>query len=152
MISATRRSRLLRTACCDIRLDRQDFETFQSRQLRLSRLFWCAVLGTAVACSFAIGELWSFAVGLVVASVIALAGYGAHKRWNRARWTRRFPELRQGGFEWKQRSAGSRIYVGAGPDVRAELRARDVRTRVYVPYGPSWFRHWLGRLAESRAP
>jgi len=25
-----------------------------------------------------------------------------------------------------------------------------VPTRVYVPYGPDWFRYWLRRVAESR--
>jgi proline dehydrogenase len=40
--------------------------------------------------------------------------------------------------------------LGVRPDVLDELRARGVRTRVYVPYGPAWFRYWLRRLAESR--
>lgn len=40
--------------------------------------------------------------------------------------------------------------LGVRPDVLDELRDRDVPTRVYVPYGPDWFRYWLRRLAESR--
>ena len=39
---------------------------------------------------------------------------------------------------------------GVRPDLLNELRARGVPTRVYVPYGPDWFRFWLRRLAESR--
>jgi proline dehydrogenase len=39
---------------------------------------------------------------------------------------------------------------GVRPDVLDELRARDIPTRVYVPYGPEWFRYWMRRLAESR--
>jgi proline dehydrogenase len=39
---------------------------------------------------------------------------------------------------------------GVRPDVADELHDRDVPTRVYVPYGPDWFRYWLRRLAESR--
>ncbi|GAB3937931.1 proline dehydrogenase [Kribbella albertanoniae] len=40
--------------------------------------------------------------------------------------------------------------LGIRPDVLAELRDREIATRVYVPYGPSWFRYWLRRVAESR--
>ncbi|MGI8678293.1 MAG: proline dehydrogenase family protein [Jatrophihabitans sp.] len=40
--------------------------------------------------------------------------------------------------------------LGVRPAVLDELRERDVPTRVYVPYGPDWFRYWLRRLAESR--
>jgi proline dehydrogenase len=40
--------------------------------------------------------------------------------------------------------------LGVRPEALAELRARGVPTRVYVPYGPDWFRYWLRRVAESR--
>ena len=40
--------------------------------------------------------------------------------------------------------------LGVRPDVLARLQARGVGTRVYVPYGPDWFRYWLRRVAESR--
>ena len=40
--------------------------------------------------------------------------------------------------------------LGVRPAVLVDLRERDVPTRVYVPYGPDWFRYWLRRLAESR--
>jgi proline dehydrogenase len=40
--------------------------------------------------------------------------------------------------------------LGVRPDALADLRARGVPTRVYVPYGPDWFRYWLRRVAESR--
>ncbi len=40
--------------------------------------------------------------------------------------------------------------LGVRPEVLDQLRDRDVPTRVYVPYGPDWFRYWLRRLAESR--
>ena len=39
---------------------------------------------------------------------------------------------------------------GVRPDVLAELAARGVPTRVYLPYGADWFRYWLRRVAESR--
>jgi proline dehydrogenase len=39
---------------------------------------------------------------------------------------------------------------GVRPDLLDELRRRGVPTRVYVPYGPDWFRYWARRVAESR--
>src|SRR3954470_263076 len=40
--------------------------------------------------------------------------------------------------------------LGVRPEALDELRDRRVPTRVYVPYGPDWFRYWARRLAESR--
>jgi len=40
--------------------------------------------------------------------------------------------------------------LGVRPEIADELRERQVPTRIYVPYGPEWFRYWLRRLAESR--
>ena len=40
--------------------------------------------------------------------------------------------------------------LGVRPDALDELHDRGVPTRVYVPYGPDWFRYWARRLAESR--
>ena len=40
--------------------------------------------------------------------------------------------------------------LGVRPEVLDELHDRGVPTRVYVPYGPDWFRYWSRRLAESR--
>ena len=40
--------------------------------------------------------------------------------------------------------------LGVRPDALAELSARGIPTRVYLPNGADWFRFWLGRLAESR--
>jgi proline dehydrogenase len=40
--------------------------------------------------------------------------------------------------------------LGVRPEALRELRDRGVATRVYVPYGPDWFRYWMRRLAESR--
>ena len=39
---------------------------------------------------------------------------------------------------------------GVRPDVLDALHARAIPTRVYVPYGPNWYRYWLRRVAESR--
>ena len=40
--------------------------------------------------------------------------------------------------------------LGVRPEALAQLHARGVPTRVYVPYGADWFRYWLRRVAESR--
>lgn len=40
--------------------------------------------------------------------------------------------------------------LGVRPAALDELKQRSVPTRVYVPYGPDWFRYWLRRVAESR--
>ena len=40
--------------------------------------------------------------------------------------------------------------LGVRPQALPDLNARGVPTRVYVPYGPNWFRYWMRRLAESR--
>jgi proline dehydrogenase len=40
--------------------------------------------------------------------------------------------------------------LGVRPETLDELHDRGVPTRVYVPYGPDWFRYWARRLAESR--
>lgn len=40
--------------------------------------------------------------------------------------------------------------LGVRPDQLERLRVRGVPTRVYVPYGPDWFRYWMRRVAESR--
>jgi proline dehydrogenase len=40
--------------------------------------------------------------------------------------------------------------LGVRADALAELTAREIPVRVYVPYGGNWFRYWLRRVAESR--
>lgn len=40
--------------------------------------------------------------------------------------------------------------LGVRSELLGELRHRDIPTRVYVPYGPHWFRYWMRRVAESR--
>jgi proline dehydrogenase len=40
--------------------------------------------------------------------------------------------------------------LGVRPEALGEVHDRGVPTRVYLPYGPDWFRYWARRLAESR--
>jgi proline dehydrogenase len=39
---------------------------------------------------------------------------------------------------------------GVRPEQLDDLHNRGISTRVYVPYGPDWFRYWMRRVAESR--
>ena len=39
---------------------------------------------------------------------------------------------------------------GVRPEILDGLHTRGIPTRVYVPYGPDWYRYWLRRVAESR--
>jgi proline dehydrogenase len=39
---------------------------------------------------------------------------------------------------------------GVRPETLDELHTRGIPTRVYVPYGPDWYRSWMRRVAESR--
>lgn len=39
---------------------------------------------------------------------------------------------------------------GVRPERLATYVERGVPVRVYVPYGPNWFRYWMRRVAESR--
>ena len=39
--------------------------------------------------------------------------------------------------------------LGVRSDALPQLARRGVPTRVYVPYGPDWFRYWMRRVAES---
>lgn len=89
-------------------IDRRDFDAFRARQLRLSRLLWIGLSALAVACGFVIAVVSSVGLGFVVLGIIGLVGSSAVKRWNRARWLARFPELRHSGFESEQRSTSSR--------------------------------------------
>jgi proline dehydrogenase len=74
-------------------------------------------------------------------------------------------ELQASGANWSMAThdgrtreallmAGATVTVeqlfGVRPDVLSELGDRGVATRVYLPYGPNWFRYWARRVAESR--
>ena len=74
-------------------------------------------------------------------------------------------QLRAAGAEWSMATHDGRMrealllagadaaveqLFGVRPDVLGELGARAIATRVYLPYGPAWFRYWARRVAESR--
>jgi proline dehydrogenase len=74
-------------------------------------------------------------------------------------------QLAERGAEWSMATHDGRLrealllahgtvpveqLLGVRPEALDELHDRGVPTRVYVPYGPEWFRYWMRRLAESR--
>ena len=73
-----------------------------------------------------------------------LAGAGAN--WSMATHDGRMRE----GLLLAEPTAAVEQLLGVRTDVLAELHDRGCRTRVYVPYGPDWFRYWARRVAESR--
>lgn len=46
--------------------------------------------------------------------------------------------------------AGVEMLLGVREDDARELAARGVPVRVYAPYGDSWFRYWMRRVAEAQ--
>ena len=73
--------------------------------------------------------------------------------------------LAAGGAQWSMATHDGRLreaillalgpvpveqLLGVRPETLTDLTARGIPTRVYVPYGPDWFRYWLRRVAESR--
>ena len=74
-------------------------------------------------------------------------------------------ELRRAGVPWSMATHDGRMrealllagadatvehLYGVRPELLDELRDRGIATRVYLPYGPDWFRYWARRVAESR--
>ncbi|MFL5875949.1 MAG: proline dehydrogenase family protein [Solirubrobacteraceae bacterium] len=48
--------------------------------------------------------------------------------------------------------ADCELLLGVRPELAAQLRASGRRVRVYVPYGPNWFRYLMRRRAETQGP
>jgi proline dehydrogenase len=46
--------------------------------------------------------------------------------------------------------AGVEMLLGVRPEVAARLAQDGVPVRIYVAYGPNWFRYWMRRAAEAR--
>jgi hypothetical protein len=75
-----------------VAMDRPEYEAFWKHHRRVGRVVWSALACGAVLCGFAVGVLWSFAVGFLVAALLALAAHGVFRRWDKAHWIKRFPE------------------------------------------------------------
>ena len=45
---------------------------------------------------------------------------------------------------------GVEMLLGVRPEDGRDLLHRGHRVRVYVPFGPDWFRYWVRRLGEAR--
>ena len=42
------------------------------------------------------------------------------------------------------------MLLGVRSEDGHDLLRRAHRVRIYVPFGPDWFRYWIRRLAEAR--
>jgi proline dehydrogenase len=45
---------------------------------------------------------------------------------------------------------GVEMLLGVKPEDGRDLLSRGHRVRIYVPFGPDWFRYWVRRLGEAR--
>jgi proline dehydrogenase len=45
---------------------------------------------------------------------------------------------------------GVEMLLGVRPEDGRDLLRRGHRVRIYVPFGPDWFRYWVRRLGEAR--
>ncbi len=84
--------------------DPSEIERFRREDRRIGRIVWYSMIAVCVASGLVIGELWSYAVGFVVACVLALGGFGLHLRLHKARWRKRFPEVREEDVRWRRTS------------------------------------------------
>ena len=90
---------------------------------------------------------------------------GFHLNWLKPTSARLTFRLAERGATWSMATHDGRLrealllglgpipveqLLGVRPEVLGDLLHRDVRTRVYVPYGDDWFRYWMRRVAESR--
>jgi hypothetical protein len=82
-------------------VDPAEFPEYRRRITRQFNLLWIATTGISVGCGLFLGVVWSFAVGAVVAVVLALGGVELCKRWSKARWIKRFPELADSSVQWR---------------------------------------------------
>lgn len=46
--------------------------------------------------------------------------------------------------------ASVEMLLGVREDDARELAGRGVPVRIYAPYGDSWFRYWMRRVAEAQ--
>jgi hypothetical protein len=83
-------------------MDRAEYEAYRKHHNRVRGATWITIMSGTALIGFTIAMLWSFAVGVVVAAVLALTGLELHLRWDRARWIKRFPEAASTGT-WRRR-------------------------------------------------
>jgi hypothetical protein len=83
-------------------MDRAEYDAHRDRQVRIWRRLWFGVLALSVGCAYAVGVLWSFAIGIPVGAVLVLAGVEWSFRWYKASWIKRYPELADPRVEWRR--------------------------------------------------
>lgn len=79
-----------------------DFDTYLKRHRLLTRVTWYGLLGFSVGIGLLIGFVWTFAVGIPAAVVVAGLSLSAQLRISKALWVRRFPELASKDISWRR--------------------------------------------------
>lgn len=82
-------------------LDDAEFQEFRERSANVSRGMWLTLFAAAFLIGVALALITDTGVGAAATFVILLAGFWPVRAWQRARWLRRFPELRQADFQWR---------------------------------------------------
>src|ERR1700733_464919 len=83
-------------------MDQSELESFRREDRRVGRMVWYSIVAVCIVAGFVIGELWSLGAGLVVPVVLMLGGVSVHLRLHKARWMKRFPELRDEATRWRR--------------------------------------------------
>jgi hypothetical protein len=77
-----------------------ELEAYRKHHLHVRRVSWTAVLGCAIVCGLAVAFAWSPVHGAAVTAMLTLIGLPMHMRYDKARWLKRFPELRDPRIKW----------------------------------------------------
>lgn len=75
-------------------MERVEFDAFRRANGRTRAITWSFVVFASVAVGYGVALAWSYLGGGAVGIALFLAGLELHLALDRARWLRRFPELR----------------------------------------------------------
>lgn len=83
-------------------MDIAEFNAYREQTRRVRMVVWSLILLSCVGVGLLIGFIWSFAVGIPFAALLALLGYQGFSRFDKARLVKRFPELANPGVRWRK--------------------------------------------------
>jgi hypothetical protein len=81
----------------------EDRDEFQRINRRTEAWTWLGLFGGSIALGLLVGFAWTFAVGIPLTIVLVLVALPLQLRLSKARWMRRFPELRDADVAWPRR-------------------------------------------------
>jgi hypothetical protein len=86
-----------------VRADADAHREYQERTRPLRKVLWWTGVALSAAIGLAVGFLWSFAVGIPLACLLALAWLPAFLRLDKTMQIRRFPELAGDDVVWRRK-------------------------------------------------